>query len=307
MSRLQDALELANESGATSDARQVPDPPNRSDMVAGQLPWHFERREPARRQHEDGSDARPHPGAVLTLARPGGAEVAPSVDFSAIDKLIPDGNHPGLIEQYRKLAADLHHAWTERGVRVVMVTSAVSGEGKTLTATKLALTFSESYRRRVLLIDSDLRRPSVHTVFNLPNSVGLGDTLKTDDSSRVPIQQMSANLFVLTAGRPDPDPMAALTSDRMTHLLEDARGAFDWVVLDTPPVAVLPDAHLLTARVDLTLLVIAAAKSPHYLLERAVKAIGRDRIAGVVLNRVDKATATPQSGGYYGYDFSDGD
>ena len=76
------------------------------------------------------------------------------------------------VEQYRKLAATLHLANVEQELKVIMVTSAVPGDGKTLTAANLALTLSESYRRRVLLVDADLRRPSLYDIFQLPNMVG---------------------------------------------------------------------------------------------------------------------------------------
>ena len=79
---------------------------------------------------------------------------------------------PAFVEQYRKLAGILHHAQLERNIKVVLVTSAVAGEGKSLTATNLALTFSESYHRTVLLVDADLRRPTLHETFQVPNVVG---------------------------------------------------------------------------------------------------------------------------------------
>src|SRR6202035_234503 len=91
------------------------------------------------------------------------------------------------VEQYRKLAATLHHAQVDRDLKVVMVSSAVSGDGKTLTSTNLALTLSESYRRRVLLIDADLRRPSVHAVFELKNETGLTDSLSAPTEKRLPL------------------------------------------------------------------------------------------------------------------------
>ena len=90
----------------------------------------------------------------------------------------PDPNS-ALVEQYRRFGAALHHHQLQGGAHTLMVTSAVASEGKTLTATNLALTLSHSYKRRVLLIDADLRRPSVHEVLALPNTVGLTDALKT--------------------------------------------------------------------------------------------------------------------------------
>ena len=103
------------------------------------------------------------------------------------------GPHPNsaLVEQYRRLGAALHHHQLQGGAHTLMVTSAVASEGKTLTATNLALTLSHSYKRRVLLIDADLRRPNVHEVLSLPNRVGLTDSLKSGDRSGLRYQVLS--------------------------------------------------------------------------------------------------------------------
>ena len=84
------------------------------------------------------------------------------------------------VEQYRRLAATLHGLQAERGLKTLMVTSTLPEEGKTLTIANLALTLSESYKRRVLLIDADLRRPSIHEVFGLPNQSGLTEGLRAE-------------------------------------------------------------------------------------------------------------------------------
>jgi capsular exopolysaccharide synthesis family protein len=219
------------------------------------------------------------------------------------DKLVVT-NRPeqSTVEQYRKLAGTLHHAQVERDLKVVMVSSAVSGDGKTLTSTNLALTLSESYRRRVLLIDADLRRPSVHQVFQLNNSRGLTDSLTAPTDRRLPLVQASPYLSLLLAGRPDSDPMSGLTSDRMHRLISEAAATFDWVVIDTPPVVLLPDANLLAAMVDAAILVIGAGKTPYKLITRAIDALGRKKILGVVLNRVDRSCLAGGYGyGYYSY------
>ena len=203
------------------------------------------------------------------------------------------------VEQYRRLAARLHLAQAEQGTRVVMITSAIASEGKTLTSTNLALTLSESYKRRVLLIDADLRRPGVHELFKVPNLTGLNDGIRADTERKVPLLRVSEYLSVLTAGRPDPDPMSVLASDRMRRVLGDAAKSFDWVIVDTPPVAVLSDAHLLATLVDTVILVIKAGSTQFDAMKQAVEAVGRDRILGVVLNCADDAQQAAYS--YYGY------
>jgi capsular exopolysaccharide synthesis family protein len=209
---------------------------------------------------------------------------------------------PAFVEQYRKLAGVLHHAQTEKNIKVVMVASAVAGEGKSLTATNLALTFSESYHRTVLLIDADLRRPTLHETFQVPNTSGLSDGLRADREEKLSLVRLSSRLTLLTAGRPDPDPMSSLTSGRMARVIEEAASRFDWVIIDTPPIGLLPDARLLAAMADTTLLVIRAARTPYPFIRRAVEAIGRERIFGVVLNCADQDAGT---GGYSYYSYYD--
>ncbi|MGE3491229.1 MAG: CpsD/CapB family tyrosine-protein kinase [Vicinamibacterales bacterium] len=212
--------------------------------------------------------------------------------------VIGDDADPALVEQYRHLAAVLHHAQSESGCRSVMVTSALPSEGKTLTATNLALTISESYQRRVLLIDADLRRPRIKEVFGLANGEGLSDSLNNPRGGRLPVHQITPTLWVLTAGRATADPMSTLVSGSMKHLLDDAREAFDWVVVDTPPIAILPDANLLASMIDTALLVVSAQATPYPMVQRAAQAIGPSRILGVVLNRAEQS-GMPSGYGYY--------
>jgi capsular exopolysaccharide synthesis family protein len=217
-----------------------------------------------------------------------GTPVFGGFDRSTEERVVVSKSMPPVsVEQYRRLAATLHHAQADRGIKRVMVTSAVTGEGKSLTATNLALTLSQSYRRRVLLIDADLRRPSLHRIFQVQNVFGLTEGLKARDERQLAIVEISEYLSLLTAGRPDPDPMSGLTSDRMRRILNEASTKFDWIVIDTPPVALLPDANLLAAMVDVAVLVVGATRTPYDLVQRAAESIGRDKIMGVVLNRVE--------------------
>jgi len=223
------------------------------------------------------------------------------IDSRLTEKIVVDQNmNAASREQYRRLAAVLHDAHNTQGLQVIMVASAVAGEGKTLTASNLALTFSESYQKRVLLIDADLRRPTLHSVFRLDTTLGLGDGLLSTGESKMLVRQVSPRLAVLPAGRPSSDPMAGLTSDRMQRLIAEARQSFDWVILDTPPVMLLPDAHLLASMVEGVVMVVRANSTPFELIKRATDAIGRQRILGVVLNRAEPGH-TADHYQYYGY------
>jgi capsular exopolysaccharide synthesis family protein len=211
------------------------------------------------------------------------------------DKLaVSTAADPVLVEQFRRLAASLHHAQTNGHLKVVMVTSAAPGDGKTLTAVNLALTLSESYRRRVLLVDADLRRPSITKISHAAPQVGLSDGLKSASERKLSVLQLTEMLTFLPAGRPDPDPMGGLTSSRMQRIIEEASSRFDWVVLDAPPVGPVADANLLAAMADTVVLVVRAAESRYADVEKAIDTLGRDRIFGVVLNALEPGATDNQ-------------
>ena len=291
MTRLSEALDRAREvdtsiglaEAETTDGRSV------RDELPG--PWEF-----------GAQDVVEAPVPQPPVAEPVGAAGAFDHRFApgvAGKIVVGAGADAGLVEQCRRLAAALHQAQVQGGVRSVMITSAVAAEGKSLTATNLALTLSHSYQRRVLLVDADLRRPSIHEMFQLSNDAGLGDSLKHPERTRLPVQAISPTLWVLTAGQPNPDPMSGLVSGTMKELLAEAAERFDWVIVDTPPMALMPDANLLAGMIDSALLVVGACTTPYPLVQRAIESLGASRILGVVLNRARKPDLSAEYG-YYG-------
>jgi capsular exopolysaccharide synthesis family protein len=240
-------------------------------------------------------------GTIQQVTPVSGVDVAETFDRIAAryegKTVIESEISPQSREQYRRLAASLHHAQATSGTKVIMFTSALVGEGKTLTSSNVALTLSQSYQKQVLLVDADLRRPSLQAVFGIRTGPGLSEGLTADRERAVPVHQVSSRLGILQAGRPTSDPIAALTSERMRRLVEEARKTFDWIILDTPPVALLTDASLVSSMTDGVILVVKAGSTPHDLVERAVAAIGRERTLGVVLNHAELPI---QGSGYYG-------
>lgn len=210
-----------------------------------------------------------------------------------IGKEIP----PASVEQYRRVATSLHEFRAQHGVKTLVVSSAIPKEGKTLTTANVALTLSQSYSGRVLVIDADLRRPAIHSVFGIPDGRGLGDVLAS--GGPLPLVDVSDTLAVLIAGRPCTNAIGLLSSERMTALIADVANRFDWVIIDTPPAGALPDARVLSNLVDAVLFVIDVNATPYDAVQRAVKELGADRIIGSVLNRIDPR-ALPQNS-YYDY------
>ena len=259
---------------------------------------------------EDDTSATPeshHVSAVpskLTFEAEESAEHRAYERFSegVFEKVVGDRRMPAVCrEQYRRLAAVLHDSQTTNRTQVIMMASAVAGEGKTLTAANIALTLSHSYRKRVLIIDADLRRPTMHKVFRIETSSGLTDGLDPAANKPIVVRQITSRLALLPAGRPLNDPMAGLTSPRVRQLVQEAREIFDWVIIDTPPLVLLPDANLLVSMVDAAILVVKAESTPHALVKRAMEAIGRSRLMGVVLN----SSSVGPHAGYesYGYEY----
>jgi capsular exopolysaccharide synthesis family protein len=295
MSRVHDALRQAQDLPAetTAENRSSRESATRlADAALEQYP--FETTGPILRAEGHGSPVR---AASAPRALANEPRLLPP---AAPGKLVTGaGADPICVEQYRRLAGVLHELQLDKGLKSLLVTSAVPGEGKTFTVSNLALTLSESFKRRVLLIDADLRRPSVHEVFRLPNKAGLSDMLRSE-ASGLPMLQLSKNLSVLPAGSLDRNPMAALTSARMRRLLEDAAASWDWVLLDAAPVGLMPDARLLAGLTRAVLFVIAAGSTPYPLIARALADLGPECIVGTVLNRIE-AQRIPATSYYQQY------
>jgi protein-tyrosine kinase len=287
VTRLTDALNRASARGdvAADLAVASPSAEEADGSVGDATPrsWRLDGKETAT------AVAQPEP------ARGGAPDVSPGAfeyeigDGAVGMVVVGEDADAGLVERFHRLGAALHNAQAQRGIRSVMVASAVAGEGKTLTAMNLALSLSHSYQRRVLLIDGDLRRPELHAMFRLENRVGLDEALKHPDVNGLPTQKITPTLCLLAAGEPNPDPMSALVSQAMKRVIVEAAQEFDWVVIDTPPVALMPDAKLLAGMIDGALLVVKAGSTPYPLARRAIEAIGEARILGVVLNHAKRA------------------
>jgi len=242
-----------------------------------------------------------HAPVVLSSAEGGGSSIGMARFSSQWRERLAagPGSDVGLTEQFRRLAATLHHAHQANGLHDVMLTSASPSEGKTLTAVNLALVLAESYRYRVLLVDADLRRPSIPNVvdLNVGEGCGLSDALTAHTEQKLALVPITARLTLLPAGRPIANSIEALTSPRMRQILDEAATRFDWVILDAPPVGPATDARLLAQMVGGTLFVIHAGQTQHPNVQKAIDAIGREHILGVVLNGVEDPGAAAY---YYG-------
>ena len=294
MGRIDEALRRANVDAAQGTGAETPAP--------APQPWGVTE-QAGHDSPEPGKSSASEPAAGAATARHTPADDGrrarwAGFDPGAIDRLVASKNAgPLVVEQFRSLAATLHRAQREQHLKSVIVTSPSPGDGKSHVAVNLALTLSDSYRRRVLLIDADLRRPSLHLLFGVPNTKGLSQALKATTEEAVATVRISDTLTLLPAGRPEPNPLSGLSSGRMKQIVADAASQFDWVIVDSPPVGVLADAHLVSETVDAALLVVRAGATRFPDLEAAADTMGHDRILGLVLNAVEPIEIRGQ--GYY--------
>ena len=205
-------------------------------------------------------------------------------------------------EAYRTLRTNIEFASVGVPFRTLLVTSSIPGEGKTVTAANLAVTFAQS-GRRVILVDADLRKPGVHLVFNTPNAHGLTTLLRSDDVSLDAVAQVTEqdHLRVLTTGPLPPNPAELLGSPRMQVILERLKVGDDLVIFDSPPLRAVSDSAILSSFLDGTVLVIDAERSrrPDVRLARAALDRAGATVFGAVLNRI-KRNSQADYQGYFG-------
>ena len=210
-------------------------------------------------------------------------------------------------EAFRSLRTSLVFTTGGKSTRIVAVTSTQPLEGKTATSCNIAMVLALG-GHRVLLIDADMRRPSLHKAMGLSNAVGLSHVLVGQAKVREGVQRThDPNLFVLSGGLPPPNPSELLSSDRMKHFLTSlVNGPFDWVIIDTPPVVAVTDAVLLMPAVSGVAFVVGSEMTRRGHVERALEMLqstGHLHLLGVVLNRVDFARNKYYYSRYYGHSY----
>jgi protein-tyrosine kinase len=194
-------------------------------------------------------------------------------------------------DRYRALRHTIERLRKESALHVLAVTSPSPGDGKTVTTLNLAGALAQSPDLRVLVIDADLRRPSVTQYTGLADrlSPGLANVLSDPeyDLDRAIVRLSQFNLSILTAGCCETGFYELLNSPRLERLLREARRLFDFVVVDTCPLLPLPDTRLLSRWVDGFVLVVAAHRTPRRLVAEALDLLSRDKVIGVVFNGDD--------------------
>lgn len=204
--------------------------------------------------------------------------------------IVHDNPKSPVAEAYRVLRTNIQFASVDKPVKVILVTSSGPEEGKSTTVTNLAISFAQS-GGKVLLIDADLRKPTVHKSFGLSNATGMTTVLAQHvDYKTCIVEGKIDNLYILTSGPIPPNPSELLSSNAMKSFIRMLREDFDTILLDSPPAGVVTDAAILSAIVDGTILVVASGKVEIEEAQRAKELLQKvnANILGVVLNKIAK-------------------
>jgi protein-tyrosine kinase len=271
MSRVHDALRRAEQAGAATEGEPLLPP-------AGEP---FRPGEPT-----PGFPVRP-PSARLNLA-PSLLEQVVVVPFRPAPEshLLELGtSHETPAEEFRTLRTRLNHLQTLQPLHTVVVSSPSPAEGKTFTAVNLALAQSHLAESSVLLGDFDLRRPIMHSLFQIERAPGLSDYLTGQCSFSEALRKVDGmNLYLLPAGSAVRNPLELLNMRQAKALFEELPRVFNWAIFDTPPLLFSADANLLSTMADGTILVVKIGSTTFDNVSRAMQSLCENNVLGIVAN-----------------------
>ena len=205
-------------------------------------------------------------------------------------------------EAYRTLRTNIQYSSFDKEIRSIVVTSSEPGEGKSTVTGNLALSFAQD-EKSVILIDCDLRRPTVHKNFKLSNEAGLSEVIVGKAKLEDAIQPYNENLHVITSGKIPPNPAEMLSSNVMTNLIKALKEKYDMVILDSAPLQAVTDAQILSTKVDGTVFVVRAERTKTDSVKESKSLL--DQVGANIVGTVLHAS-TATKGKYYYYYGEDG-
>jgi capsular exopolysaccharide synthesis family protein len=209
-----------------------------------------------------------------------------------INNLIAFNNPKSRVaEAFRTLRTNIQFSALDGDIKSVVVTSSGPGEGKSTVIVNLAITMAQT-GKRVLIIDCDLRLPTVHKKLELPNLEGLTNMIIQDKKiEEVVLSTKIENLYALTSGPIPPNPSELLGSKKMKNVLEELENSFDMILIDAPPVMIVTDAQILSTKVEGVLLVACYGQAEKYALVKSKELLDKvgAKTLGVVMNKVPES------------------
>ena len=218
--------------------------------------------------------------------------------METIDKL--DAKSP-IVEAYRSVRTSIEYSNLDAKLKIILVTSTQQNEGKSTVASNLAISFSKLPNKKILLIDADLRNPSIHRVFSIGNSDGMMSILKGDKDLKSTVYNLNENLDILTTGVIPPNPDEILVTDKMKEFIQQIKEKYDYIFIDSPPIGIVSDASLLSQLSDGVIFVISSGEVETDFAKLAKeKLMNVDaKILGAVLNKYESHNDD------YGYYYSE--
>jgi len=205
-------------------------------------------------------------------------------------------------EEYRSLRTQILHKSQRQKLQSIVVASVNPSEGKTITAMNLSWLLAQTDGVNALIIDSDLRMPSLTDYLGIETDRGLSDILSGTCSLNDSIVKLEpSGLYLLPGGEARTDVAELLSGPKFKEILRQARGMFDYVIIDAPPLAIFTDATVLINHADGAILVVRAGKTKYSAVERTLETLPRDRMLGVVLNQSEDVLNETNYGYGYGY------
>ena len=191
-------------------------------------------------------------------------------------------------EAYRSLRSNIEYSSFDDEYRVIVVTSSVPEEGKSTTSGNLAIALAQS-GNSVLLVDCDMRKPSIHKMFKISNAAGTAELLLRKKLFEEVANKYNENLTIITAGKIPPNPSEMLASRAMTAFIEEMKKEFKYIILDTPPLQAVTDAQVLSTKADGVLLIVRAGSTKREMVFNSVDLIKKvhGKVIGTVLNGVE--------------------
>jgi capsular exopolysaccharide synthesis family protein len=215
------------------------------------------------------------------------------------------------LEQFRSLRSHIYQARNETPLKTILISSGMPTEGKSFVTANLAMSLARNSSNQILLIDGDLRRPSLNHLLGTPNEIGLSDYLAGTAELHAVMQRCSvsnsndgngvpdlANLTFIPTGTLHENASELITNQRFKELISRLSAQFDWILIDSPPVLIFADAVDLARAVDAVLLVVRGAQTTYDVAQRAKSSFANSRILGVVLNDIKNP---PRRESYYNY------
>ncbi|WP_241665168.1 CpsD/CapB family tyrosine-protein kinase [Peribacillus simplex] len=216
-----------------------------------------------------------------------------SKDENQVNLIAQTNPKSPITEQYRLIRTNIQFSSVDKEIKTIVVTSAEPNDGKSTTAANLAIVLAQE-EKKVLIVDADLRKPSVHYAFNLSNIHGLTSVLtKKMDLKKAILKTNVSNLDILTSGPIPPNPSELLNSKAIETAIKELKGIYDYIIFDTPPVLVVTDSQIVANKCDGVIMVVASGKTNKQSAVKAKELLEKTNTAllGVVLNGIKSDTS----------------